>query len=152
MPSISLKGKNPTIVKYQSKYVEKGYKASYLGKDITKSVKVRGNVNSKKLGEYKIKYLLNECFDFIEVIFSDNISHAIKSSMVARVVVKDSLSMVYVMVSFSNFESRKFSLSTSSVLYMISASFCVLNFSSILLFTFIDIIFVLLVNKIYLYQ
>ncbi len=56
MPSISLKGKNPTIVKYQSKYVEKGYKASYLGKDITKSVKVRGNVNSKKLGEYKIKY------------------------------------------------------------------------------------------------
>lgn len=56
MPSISLKGKNPTIVKYQSKYIEKGYKASYLGKDITKSVKVRGNVNSKKLGEYKIKY------------------------------------------------------------------------------------------------
>lgn len=56
MPNISLKGKNPTIVKYQSKYVEKGYKASYLGKDITKSVKVRGNVNSKKLGEYKIKY------------------------------------------------------------------------------------------------
>ena len=46
MPSISLKGKNPTIVKYQSKYVEKGYKASYLGKDITKSVKVRGNVKS----------------------------------------------------------------------------------------------------------
>ena len=56
MPSISLKGKNPTIVKYESKYIEKGYKASYLGKDITKDVKVSGKVNNKKLGEYKIKY------------------------------------------------------------------------------------------------
>ena len=56
MPSISLKGKNPTIVKYESKYVEKGYTAKYLGKDITKDVKVSGKVNGKKLGEYKIKY------------------------------------------------------------------------------------------------
>ena len=56
MPSINLNGKNPTIVKYQSKYVEKGYKASYLGKDISKDVKVSGSVNGKKLGEYKIKY------------------------------------------------------------------------------------------------
>ena len=56
MPSIDLKGKNPTIVKYESKYVEKGYKASFLGKDITKDVKVSGKVNIKKLGEYKIKY------------------------------------------------------------------------------------------------
>lgn len=56
MPNISLKGKNPTIVKYESKYVEMGYKASYLGKNITKDVKVSGKVNGKKLGEYKIKY------------------------------------------------------------------------------------------------
>ena len=56
MPSIDLKGKNPTIVKYESNYVEKGYKAKYLGKDITKDVKVNGKVNGKKLGEYKIKY------------------------------------------------------------------------------------------------
>lgn len=56
MPNIDLKGKNPTIVKYESKYVEKGFKASCLGKDITKDVKVSGKVNGKKLGEYKIKY------------------------------------------------------------------------------------------------
>ena len=56
LPSISLKGKNPTIVKYESKYVEKGYTARYLGKDITKDVRVSGKVNSKKLGEYDIKY------------------------------------------------------------------------------------------------
>lgn len=56
LPSISLKGKNPTIVKYESKYVEKGFSAKYLGKDISKDVKVSGKVNGKKLGEYKIKY------------------------------------------------------------------------------------------------
>ena len=56
MPSIDLKGKNPTIVKYESKYIEKGFSAKYLGKDISKDVKVSGKVNGKKLGEYKIKY------------------------------------------------------------------------------------------------
>ena len=56
LPSISLKGKNPTIVKYESKYEEKGYSAKYLGKDVSKDVKVSGKVNGKKLGEYKIKY------------------------------------------------------------------------------------------------
>ena len=56
LPSINLKGKNPTIVKYESKYVEKGYTAKYLGKDVTKDVKVSGKVNGKKLGTYEIKY------------------------------------------------------------------------------------------------
>lgn len=56
LPSINLKGKNPTIVKYNSKYVEKGYSAKYLGKDVSRDVKVSGKVNEKKLGEYKIKY------------------------------------------------------------------------------------------------
>ena len=56
LPSINLKGKNPTIVKYDSKYVEKGYSAKYLGKDVSKDVKVSGKVNGKKLGTYEIKY------------------------------------------------------------------------------------------------
>ena len=56
LPNISLKGKNPTIVKYESKYVEKGFKATSLGKDISKDVKVSGKVNGMKLGEYKITY------------------------------------------------------------------------------------------------
>ena len=56
LPSINLKGKNPTIVKYESKYVEKGFSAKYLGKDVSKNVKVSGKVNGKKLGEYKIIY------------------------------------------------------------------------------------------------
>ena len=56
LPSINLKGKNPTIVKYESKYVEKGFSAKYLGKDVSKDVKISGKVNGKKLGEYKITY------------------------------------------------------------------------------------------------
>lgn len=56
LPRIDLKGKNPYIVKYKDKYIEKGFKASYLGKDITGNVKVSGKVNGNKLGTYNIKY------------------------------------------------------------------------------------------------
>lgn len=56
LPTINLKGKNPTIVKYEGKYEEKGYSAKYLGKNITKEVKVSGKVNGNKLGTYKITY------------------------------------------------------------------------------------------------
>ena len=55
------------------------------------------------------------------VIFSAKISHAIKSSIVAKVVLRESLSVSYVMVFSLNFELRKFSLSTSKVSYMILA-------------------------------
>ena len=75
LPSITLKGKNPTIVKYESKYVEKGFSSKYLGKDVSKDVKVSGKVNSKKLGEYKIKYKVGKG------IFS--------KTVIRRVLVKD---------------------------------------------------------------
>ena len=56
IPQISLKGSNNTILEYPNKYVEKGYKAKFLGKDISKEVKVSGKVNNKKIGTYKINY------------------------------------------------------------------------------------------------
>ena len=56
IPQIQLKGKRKMILDYQSSYKEKGFKATYLGKDITKEVKVSGKVNGKKLGVYKITY------------------------------------------------------------------------------------------------
>ncbi len=56
LPQIKLKGGNKVVIEYQEKYKEKGYKAKYLGKDLTDEVKVKGKVNSKKLGEYKITY------------------------------------------------------------------------------------------------
>lgn len=56
LPKIDLKGKEELALNYKAKYVEKGYKASYLGKDITSDVKTSGKVNTKKLGTYEIKY------------------------------------------------------------------------------------------------
>ena len=58
LPNISLKGGNSIVVDYKGKYSEKGYKATKLGKDITKDVKVSGSVNTKKLGTYDIKYVV----------------------------------------------------------------------------------------------
>ena len=56
IPQIDLKGKKHIILNYQDSYKEKGFKASFLGNDVTKDVKVKGKVNSKKLGTYKITY------------------------------------------------------------------------------------------------
>lgn len=56
LPRIDLKGKDEITLNYKSKYIEKGYKATRLGNDITKDVKLFGKVNSKKLGTYEIKY------------------------------------------------------------------------------------------------
>ena len=58
-PQIHLKGGSRISVNYQSTYKEKGYTASYLGKDLTKKVKVSGKVNTDKMGKYKITYKVN---------------------------------------------------------------------------------------------
>lgn len=56
LPQINLKGKGTITIDYKDKYVEKGYKASFLGNDVTKDVLVKGKVNPKKIGIYKIVY------------------------------------------------------------------------------------------------
>ena len=56
IPKIDLKGKDEVTLNYKEKYVEKGFKASYLGNDVTDEVKLSGKVNPKKLGTYEIKY------------------------------------------------------------------------------------------------
>ena len=58
-PRIELKGKSVVTVPYQGEYKEAGYLSSYQGKDITDDVKVKGKVNSKKLGEYFITYTVS---------------------------------------------------------------------------------------------
>ena len=55
-PQIHLKGGGRISVNYKSTYKEKGYSASYLGKDLTKKVKVSGKVNTSKMGKYKVTY------------------------------------------------------------------------------------------------
>lgn len=55
-PRIELKGDREVILNYREEYKEAGYKAIFLNDDITENVKVEGEVNPKKLGEYKITY------------------------------------------------------------------------------------------------
>ena len=56
LPQIKLTGGSSITVSYKEEYKEKGYKAYYLNKNITKDVKVKGSVNTEKLGEYKVTY------------------------------------------------------------------------------------------------
>lgn len=62
MPRIDLKGKNFVQINYKEKYIEPGYKAAYLDRDITDKVSVKGKVNSNKLGKYTITYVVKEKF------------------------------------------------------------------------------------------
>lgn len=55
-PQINLKGKKTITIDYNSNYKDTGFKATFQGKDISKYVKVSGQVNPKKLGKYKITY------------------------------------------------------------------------------------------------
>ena len=56
LPQIDLKGEKVVIINYKEDYKEKGYKASFLGDDITSDVNISGKVNSNKLGDYYITY------------------------------------------------------------------------------------------------
>ena len=55
-PQIHLKGKKEVVLGYQKKYSEKGYDASFLGKNVTSDVVVKGKVDSNKLGTYEVIY------------------------------------------------------------------------------------------------
>lgn len=56
LPNIRLKGPRHIEIDYLSEYKEPGYSAYFLHDDITNQVKVTNNINSKKLGDYKVIY------------------------------------------------------------------------------------------------
>ncbi len=56
LPKIKLNKGRIITIDYKSNYHELGYKASFLGHNLTSKVKVSGQVNTKKLGKYKIIY------------------------------------------------------------------------------------------------
>lgn len=56
LPTIKLKGSKKITVEYETAYKEKGYTAKHFGKYITSKVKVKNNINPKKLGTYEIVY------------------------------------------------------------------------------------------------
>ncbi len=57
---------NPEIsIRYNTKYIDKDYKAKNLFKDYTKKVKIKNNINTKELGDYEVIYSLQ--FGFITI-------------------------------------------------------------------------------------
>ena len=56
LPNIRLKGSRFIEIDYLSEYKEPGYSAYFLHDDVTKDVKVKSNINTKKLGDYEVKY------------------------------------------------------------------------------------------------
>ena len=56
LPRIVLEGDRVVEVEYLGKYKEPGYLSSYQGENITSKVKVSGDVNTNKIGEYPIVY------------------------------------------------------------------------------------------------
>ena len=55
-PHITLKGEKNIILNYKEEYKEKGYKVTVNGKDHTNKIQIKGNVNTKRLGTYKLEY------------------------------------------------------------------------------------------------
>lgn len=61
-PKLKLKGKEKITLEYLQAYKEQGYTASLYGKDISKKVKIKGTVNSKKIGTYTLEYIVQNGF------------------------------------------------------------------------------------------
>ena len=59
---IRLNGDSVVVLNYKEEYIEKGFKATKRGKDVSKSVSVSGNVNVEKLGVYKLIYEIDGFF------------------------------------------------------------------------------------------
>lgn len=59
LPNIRLNGSKYIEIDYLEEYKEPGYSAYFLHDDVTDKVKVIGEVNSEKLGDYEVKYLIN---------------------------------------------------------------------------------------------
>lgn len=60
--TIELKGKNSYEIKLDETYKENGCKAKSLFLDLSNSVKIKGKVNTKKIGTYKLEYKINYLF------------------------------------------------------------------------------------------
>lgn len=61
-PKIYLNGKKIVTINYNETYEDLGSTGKYLNKDVTDKINVSGEVNTKKVGTYKIKYNLKVSF------------------------------------------------------------------------------------------
>lgn len=60
-PKLVLKGDNPLVVKFNTKYVDPGYSAfDSDGNDISSNVKINNGVNTSRKGKFYIKYVVSD--------------------------------------------------------------------------------------------
>lgn len=71
-PTIKLKGKEEIKINYKEKYKDPGYVAKIVTKDVSKKVKIKGKVNTKKLGTYELEYTIKN------FIFTEKITRTVK--------------------------------------------------------------------------
>ena len=92
-PQIELKGSHVVKVSVFSEYEEKGYSASYGRQDITEDVTVKSNVDTSKVGKYKVTYTLthgNKTYtDSRTVLVEDKTAPEIKLKGDAKITVSD---------------------------------------------------------------
>lgn len=65
IPKIYLKGDKNKEINYNEEYIEDGYKAKFLFKDITDKIIVNSNLDNKHIGKYQIVYHLK--YGFIKI-------------------------------------------------------------------------------------
>ncbi len=58
-PNIELKGNEVLEIPYNKEYIDPGYIATFIVHNVTNKVKVKGNVDTTKIGIYKIDYDLS---------------------------------------------------------------------------------------------
>lgn len=73
-PKLILTDENDIIIEYPNEYKNDGYKAVFFGTDVTKDVIVKTNFDAKKVGEYKINYIVKNKLG----IFSNKVQRKIK--------------------------------------------------------------------------
>ena len=61
-PHITLKGKTTERINIHSAYQDPGYRATYLGKDVSKQVKIKGKLIVRSSGLVKLPIHLNKAF------------------------------------------------------------------------------------------
>ena len=73
VPSLSLIGKEEITIKIGEKYSESGCSAIFMNQDVSDKVKIEGNVDENKVGEYDVKYTIKNLMGTDENILTRKI-------------------------------------------------------------------------------
>lgn len=60
IPNVQLLGDRIITIKLKEEYRDKGVKATYQGRDVSNQVKIKNNIDSEKVGTYKVTYTIKK--------------------------------------------------------------------------------------------